>query len=224
MSFFRSGGNNPAHGRDMGPPPPNGRQQGYNPYQPFTGFPAQPAFFPQGPFPQPSPYGAPAWASSPGGSFPFTPRGTQGPVAQPVINPAMPAANMTNSTGGVGCEPGYNYFFPAEHTKILVFRTGATPPWQLPPNFSTPFHAVHVPVSTTIGDLLKGFGATNPNAQKNKIVELHQGGNGRWYKGMSFRGDKDKAMEKTLKSVGWDASRTGLPGQKPVVYLYVTKG
>lgn len=147
-----------------------------------------------------------------------------GPVPPPVINPSLPAANMTNSTGGVGCEPGYNYFFPAEHTKLLLFRTGATPPWQLPPHFVAPFHAVHVPVTTTVAELLRGFGATNPDPQKNKIVELQQGGNGRWYKGMSIRGDKDKMMGKTLKSIGWDASRTGLPGQKPVVYLYVTKG
>lgn len=231
MAFFGGrGGNNPAHGRDLGPPPPITRQPNFNFYQAYGGYPPQPSFFPGGQFPQPSPYMAPWGTPSPAvpagtGFFnPGLPRGTHGPVAQPIINPALPAANMTNSTGGVGCEPGYNYFFPAEHTKILVFRTGATPPWQLPPSFSAPFHAVHVPVHTTVGDLLKGFGATNPNPQKNKVVELHQGGNGRWYKGMSFRGDKDKDMDKTLKSVGWDASRTGLPGQKPVVYLYVTKG
>lgn len=216
MAFYPRGGNNPAHGRDLGPPPPNTRQPNVAFYPGYGGFPTPP---PPTFFPQPSPFATTsAWGASP-----FPPR-AGGPVAPPVLNPALPAANMTNSTGGVGCEPGYNYFFPAEHTKILVFRTGATPPWQLPPNFSAPFHAVHVPVNTTIGDLLLGFGATNPNPAKNKVVELHQGGSGRWYKGMSFRGDKEKDMGKTLKSVGWDASRTGLPGGRPVVYLYVTKG
>lgn len=227
MSFFPHGGTNPAHGRDMGPPPPLGRGQGGFQPQPFSGFGGpgsqQPWFSPVATSSQTSPF--PMWNAPQATQGFFTQGGgTHGPTSQPIINPALPAANMTNSTGGVGCEPGYNYFFPAEHVKIHVFRTGSTPPWQLPANFSAPFYAVHVPVNTTIGDLLKGFGATNPNPQKNKVVELHQGGNGRWYKGMSFRGDKDKAMEKTLSSVGWDSTRTGLPGGKPVVYLYVTKG
>lgn len=224
MSFYAGRGRNPAHGPDTGPPPPLNRpatsfygglppQPLYPPMQsaaaPYTIWPAAPP----GGFSQQQPAAAAAFLAPP-----------RGPVAPPVLNPAMPAANMTNSTGGVGCEPGYNYFFPAEHTKLLVFRTGATPPWQLPLNFQAPFHAVHVPVNTTIGELLAGFGATNPNPKKNKIVELHQGGSGKWYKGMAFHGDKEKDMDKTLKSVGWDATRTGLPGQKPVVYLYVTKG
>jgi hypothetical protein len=140
-----------------------------------------------------------------------------------VINPELPAANMTNSTGGVGCEPGYNYFFSPEHTKIHVLKTGATPPWQLPANFQISFHACHVPVSTTIGELMRGFGATNPVPKKNKIYEVVQGGNGSWYKGLCFSGENAADMKRTLKDLGWDKSRTGLLGSKPVVYLYVTK-
>lgn len=145
------------------------------------------------------------------------------PQAPPKIDPTMPAANMTNSTGGVGCEPGYNYFFPAEHTKIHVLKTGATPPWQLPPHFAQPFHAAHVPVSTTLAELLQGFGATNPVAKKNKCYEVVQGGNGKWYKGLCFNGDEKDAMKMTLKDLGWDRTRSGKPGEKPVVYLYITK-
>lgn len=131
---------------------------------------------------------------------------------------------MTNSTGGVGCEPGYNYFFPAEHTKIHVFETGDTPPWLLPPNFVFSFNAVHVPVNTTLGDLLKGFGACNTNPSLNRLFEVHQGGDGKWYKGMCIKGDDFSDMDKTIKSKGWDSTRTGMQGGKPVVYLYVTKG
>lgn len=149
--------------------------------------------------------------------------GNRYPTAQPIINPDLPATNMTNSTGGVGCEPGYNYFFSPEHTKIHVLKSGSTPPWQLPANMTVPFHACHVPVSTTIAELLKGFGATNPVPKKNRITEVVQGGNGKWYRGVSFCGEVAKDMQKTLKDVGWDKSRTGLHGQKPVVVLYVTK-
>ena len=150
--------------------------------------------------------------------------GNRHPQARPAAHPDLPAANMTNSTGGVGCEPGYNYFFPAEHTKVHVLKCGATPPWQLPTNMTIPFHACHVPVSTTVGELLAGFGANNPNAKMNRVTEVVQGGNGRWYKGISFGGDNDKQMKTTLKELGWDKSRSGLPGDRPVVYLYVTKG
>lgn len=135
---------------------------------------------------------------------------------------------MTNSTGGVGCEPGYNYFFPSEHTKIHVFQTGATPPWSLPPSSraaaAVPFHAVHVPVSTTLGDLLRGFGATHADPRRNRVFEVHQGGGGRWYRGQSFGGEDARSMDLAIRDVGWDQSRTGQPGGKPVVYLYVTKG
>jgi hypothetical protein len=148
----------------------------------------------------------------------------QFPSGDPNISSSLPAANMTNSTGGVGCEPGYNYFFQPENTKVHVFDTGGTAPWQLPANFSAAFNAVHVPTNTTLGTLLKGFGATNPDPAMNKVFEVHQGGNGKWYKGMSFSGDNEEAMGKAIKEVGWDASRNGQPAGKPVVWLYVVKG
>ncbi|KUI71893.1 hypothetical protein VM1G_08054 [Cytospora mali] len=230
---YVSSGTNPAFGRDHGPPPPSNRRS----YGPTGGYgysypyPHQYGYYP----PQPYYYGIhghpysmpaePAYMSGNAHAAHYPPMSQgQNLATRPVINPSMPAANLSNSTGGVGCEPGYNYFFPSEHTKIHVFRTGSTPPWQLDRTFSAPFQAVHVPVNTTIGDLLKGFGATNPDAGKNKAIEVHQGGNGKWYKGLSFKGDDDGDMAKTIKSVGWDGSRNGLAGGKPVVYLYVTKG
>ena len=54
--------------------------------------------------------------------------------------------------------------------------------------------------------------------------EVVQGSQGRWFSSMSFNGENEKAMETQIKDLGWDASRTGLAGQKPVVYLYVEKG
>lgn len=144
------------------------------------------------------------------------------PQPVPNIDPTMPAAQMTNSSGGVGCEPGYNYFFPAEHTKVHVFKSNQ-PPWTLPANAQIPFVASHVPSHTTWAELLKGFGCYNPEPKKNKCFEIVSGGNGKWYKGISFGGDHKNVATNTLKSIGWDSERTGAPDGKPVVCLWFCK-
>ncbi|KAH9992565.1 hypothetical protein F4779DRAFT_631948 [Xylariaceae sp. FL0662B] len=144
------------------------------------------------------------------------------PNPHPVVTPDAPAMNMTNSTGGVGCEPGYNYFFAPEHTKLHVIKS-TTPPWRLPAGMSMNFGAYHVPTNTTLAELMKGFGAVNPSKKKNRITEVIQGGNGRWYRGVTFGGDESDAMKMSLSSLGWDRSRTGRPGEKPVVWLWITK-
>ncbi|KAJ0328245.1 hypothetical protein COL5a_005016, partial [Colletotrichum fioriniae] len=168
---------NPVNGPDMeGRRPPWGPQgmllpRWGEPYIPHTGYGT----------PAPAPYGTyyyPATTSYqpyPGGQATYTPRTA---TTLPTLDPRNPAAHLSNSTGGTGCEPGYNYFFPAAHTKIHVFRT-STPPWQLPLNARIQFSAFHVPVNTTLAEVLKGFGATNPNPKKNKCFEIVQAGNGR---------------------------------------------
>ncbi|KAK1980881.1 hypothetical protein LZ30DRAFT_782424 [Colletotrichum cereale] len=203
----------------------------YYPYQPSPypyQYPSHPAAA-AAPVPYP---GSTAYAwphAQPGGyaTYPLQPGGqaAQGARAAqglPALDPRNPAAQLSNSTGGTGCEPGYNYFFPAAHTKIHVFRT-AQPPWQLPANARVPFAAFHVPVGTTLAELLRGFGASNPNPKKNKCFEIVQAGNGRWYKGLCFAGDDKDMMKKCVAEVGWDAGRTGLPGQKPVVCVWLVK-
>ncbi|KAI0123543.1 hypothetical protein BJ170DRAFT_598762 [Xylariales sp. AK1849] len=144
------------------------------------------------------------------------------PTAHPVVNAECPAMNLQNSTGGAGCEPGYNYYFAAEHTKIHIIKS-RDPPWQQPPGVILSFSAYHVPALTTLGDLMKGFGATNPTAKKNKITELNQGSNGKWYKGITLCADDKDDMKKNCKDLGWDMTRTGRHGEKPVVWLWVTK-
>ncbi|KAI0108833.1 hypothetical protein F4776DRAFT_412569 [Hypoxylon sp. NC0597] len=143
------------------------------------------------------------------------------PNPHPVVNADAPALNLNNSTGGVGCEPGYNYFFPPEHTKLHVIKS-STAPWRLPEGMSMHFGAYHVPVNTTLAQLMTGFGAMNPLPKKNKVTELVQGGNGKWYRGITYSGEDD-AVSKTLKELGWDSTRTGRPGEKPVVWLWITK-
>ncbi|TLD30670.1 hypothetical protein PspLS_01730 [Pyricularia sp. CBS 133598] len=173
------------------------------------------------------PYGMPQQPFNPygGQGFPrpvMTPGGRP-PYPYPILDGSAPSANMTNSTGGVGCEPGYSYFFPPEHTKIHFLRTGPDAPWQLPPGTHIEFTAAHVPTNITIAQLMKGFGASNSNPRLNNIWEVLPAGNGKWYKGMQFNGDDSDSCKKTLKEVGWDKTRSGLPGESPVVYLYVTK-
>lgn len=144
------------------------------------------------------------------------------PQPYPNVEEGMPAAQMTNSSGGVGCEPGYNYFFPAEHTKCHIFRSN-TPPWQLPPGAQIQFKAAHIPCTVTLAELLKGFGCSNEAPKKNRCYEILPGGNGTWYKGISFNGGDKDMVKKTMKEVGWDMSRSGHPNEKPVVCLWFCK-
>lgn len=164
-------------------------------------------------------YTAQTFSYQPNGAGNMLPRQ---PQPYPSIDPTMPAAQMTNSSGGVGCEPGYNYFFPAEHTKAHIFKTN-TPPWQLPPTAQIPFKAAHIPCTTTMAELLKGFGCTNPVAKKNKCFEVIGGGSGKWYKGLAISGDDKDMLKKTIKDVGWDMTRTGNPNEKPIVCLWFCK-
>ncbi|KHO00590.1 uncharacterized protein MAM_01368 [Metarhizium album ARSEF 1941] len=173
------------------------------------------------------PHGGPAGGYYTQQTFSYQPNGTgnilpRQPQPWPAIDPTMPAAQMTNSTGGVGCEPGYNLFFAAEHTKAHVFRSNI-PPWQLPATAQLPFKAVHIPCNTTVEELLKGFGCTNPVPKKNKVFEMQSAGGGKWYKGLEVNGANKDLIKKTIKELGWDATRTGNPREKPVVRLWFCK-
>ncbi|KAK8097519.1 hypothetical protein PG984_016658 [Apiospora sp. TS-2023a] len=139
----------------------------------------------------------------------------------PVVTPDSAALNFQNSTGGVGCEPGYNYYFPAQHTKLHVIKS-KEPPWRLAAGMSMHFGAYHVPTSVTLGDIMKGFGATNADHKKNRVTEVQPGGNGNWYKGVTFVGDDKDKMKLTLKELGWDHTRSGRTGERPVVWIWVT--
>ncbi|KAI1162722.1 hypothetical protein F5B18DRAFT_364730 [Nemania serpens] len=177
------------------------------------------------------PYGATATMMNTPGAWPAQPGYVPGypsapgyypnqrfPQPHPRVSANVPGMNMVNSTGGAGCEPGYNYIFHDEHTKIHVFRT-KEPPWRAPRmNYS--FAKFQVPTNTTIAELMLRFGACNPNPALNRITEVVEGGGGRWYRGMIFQGDQ-MDVQKTLKECGWDRSRSGR--EKAVVWLWITK-
>lgn len=80
-----------------------------------------------------------------------------------------------------------------------------------------------VPDNTTIKELMQNLGATNKDAKKNVLYEVTEKGNGLWTKGLTINGGDNDKCKKKISEFGWDASRTGFPGQRPVVWLYVTK-
>ncbi|KAI0436936.1 hypothetical protein F4803DRAFT_556524 [Xylaria telfairii] len=203
------GGWNPRFGWDAeGGPAPNA--QGYGnavpgPYPPVA-YPQPQA--PMYPWPQYGYYGA-------NGYYP----NQRVPQPHPRVSLDVPGMNMVNSTGGAGCEPGYNYIFHDNHTKIHVFKT-SEPPWRAP-NMNYSFAKFQVPTNTTIAELMLRFGACNPNPALNRITEVVEGGSGRWYRGMVFQGDQEADCQKTLRECGWDNSRSGR--EKAVVWLWITK-
>lgn len=210
-------GNNPLHGPDEGPHIP-AYYYTSNYYYPAwaTTYPANNSLQPGSPI-SPGPVYATTQPNGAGNLYARSPH-----LITPAVDPSIPASQLQNTAGGTGCEPGYNYFFSPNHTKIHVFKT-ATPPWQLSASAHIPFHAVHVPMNTTLAEILRGFGADNPSPKKNRCYEIVQGGGGRWYKGISFGGDDKNVGTKTIGQLGWDESRNGQPGGKPVVCIYLTK-
>ncbi|KAH6615832.1 hypothetical protein B0J18DRAFT_345453, partial [Chaetomium sp. MPI-SDFR-AT-0129] len=133
----------------------------------------------------------------------------------------FPAANHINSTGGSGAEPGFNYFFPAEHAKIIVLKCSAQP-WTLTPGSYTdiPFHAAKVPSSVTMAELLAGFGADNPEAGMNQMWEVYPQGGGVWGWKEHVKGDDGVMMGRTVKDMGWVER---VEGELKTVYLWISK-
>ncbi|TVY23646.1 hypothetical protein LHYA1_G008062, partial [Lachnellula hyalina] len=226
-------GYNTMHGFDQGPPPPS-----FTPNQGF-GIPQYPAFFPAQAPPQAYGFPAPAMqvpvAAAPqmpqygygygyGHGYPYP--GQTHPAPPPRANPAFPGIHLRNHTGGVGLPPGYDYAFPQAHCKIHVFTT-KTPPWQ----YTTVLHSwdetthvkMYVPATTTVKDLMQGLGCTNAVAGKNVLYEVTEAGNGKWLKGLTIAGDDKDKVKVPISEMGWDMTRTGHPGERPVVWLYFTK-
>ncbi|TVY19149.1 hypothetical protein LARI1_G003612 [Lachnellula arida] len=228
-------GYNTFHGFDQGPPPPN-----FTPNQGF-GIPQYPAFFTaQAP---PQAYGFPAMqvpvvapvasvpqmpymTPMPQYGYPYPYPGQTHPAPPPRPNPAFPGIHLRNHTGGVGLPPGYDYAFPQAHCKIHVFTT-KTPPWQHTTLLHSWDESTHVkmfvPTNTTIKELMQGLGCTNEEAKKNVLHEITEAGNGKWLKGLTITGDDKDKVKLPISEMGWDKTRTGHPGERPVVWLYATK-
>ena len=168
-----------------------------------------------------TPLPLPAMPWSMPGAAPVPPAWSPFPQFGPdwgVQDGVFPGASFRNAQGGIGMEPGYGYIFPPNHCKIHVIQS-PTPPWQ----HNGPFDkkCFNVPTSITVKELMMQFGCTNKDPAKNKLVELTQGGDGTWYKGLELKGNNEKQMDKRIEEVGWNAKRDGINAD--FVWLYFTK-
>lgn len=137
----------------------------------------------------------------------------------PVNDGGVPGINITNSTGGIGLEPGYNYIFPDDHVKIHVLKC-PTPPWQLEGTEEVKYNAHIVPTCVTIRTLMEQFGCNNRDTTKNVLFEVTQGGNGKWYRGLTIVGDQVDKMDNRVADMGWGNKDEG---KDEIVWLYFTK-
>jgi hypothetical protein len=141
-------------------------------------------------------------------------------IGIPVHDNGTPGINIKNATGGIGLEPGYNYIFPDEHCKVHVLKC-ATPPWQLEGTEQVQFNAHVVPTCVTIKTLMQQFGCDNAEPAKNVMHEVVQGGNGKWYRGVTVTGDEDDKCGKRVGEMGWGVQSGGKDAE--IVWLYFTK-
>jgi hypothetical protein len=217
-------GHNPIHGSDIGPPPPGffaGNPNLYHSqaYFPGTVSPAQGYGFQVQHMQIPVMDGIQPMMYAHHPYFPNTTwPGSSGP-----LDHGYPGILLRNHTGGKGMPPGYNYIFPCEHTAIHVFKT-TTKPWQstIWSNDNRSHAKFYVPSTMTTKELMQALGCCNDDAGKNIMYECVEKGNGQWVTGMRFKGDDKDKMKAAISQWGWDKSRTGIPGQKPVVWLWVT--
>lgn len=222
---------------DYGAPPPGTSNAGQA-YYPIPGQQPPMYYYYPGYYTPPPPYGAvvpppPALPQPIGTTIAVDERGQiyqyisglngSGRVPQPppAVDPDFPAANLINSTGGVGAEPGFNYFFPTQHAKVVVLKC-EVPPWKLVPgtHADLPFHACKVPANVTMAELLVGFGAQNPDKGKNQLWEVYPQGAGLWGWKEHVRGDDEVMAIRTVREMGWVEKPDGV---LPTIYLWISK-
>jgi hypothetical protein len=218
-------GHNAFHGFDTGPAPP-----GFFPTQP-AGMSQNPNFFGSGMnfgWPAPLPMAQPVMQQPvmqqpmmipPYGGFGMG--GMTYPAAAPFTDHGFPGIHLRNHTGGVGLEPGYDYFFPKENCKIHVFKT-VEKPWQctVHGHDNSTHVKLYVPVNTNVKDLMQNLGCTNDDPKKNILYELAEKGSGQWSTGLRIVGDNKDMMKKTIGDLGWNSKRTGY--EQAVVWLWLT--
>lgn len=107
--------------------------------------------------------------------------------------------------------------------KVHVLKC-ATPPWELTPGTYIHHEKHEIPIDTKLSVVMERFGCNNADPKKNKVYEVQEAGNGKWSSGMIHSGDQKEKMGKAIKEFGWNTTRTGKPGEPPVVWVWFTKG
>lgn len=129
----------------------------------------------------------------------------------------IPGINLKNSSGGVGAEPGYDYLYPTEHTKVHVLFS-KEPPWHNDGRYH--MRTFHVPCNISTKEMMQQFGCDNEDKEKNAVIELAKGSDGRWFKGLVLQGSNKDMMKKSLADIGWNTDRGT---KEDVVYCWFTK-
>ncbi|KAK4223691.1 hypothetical protein QBC38DRAFT_43957 [Podospora fimiseda] len=142
------------------------------------------------------------------------------PVAPPNVDPHFPAAHFHNSLGGTGTEPGWDYFFPRQHAKVIVLKVESAP-WEGGLGAGQfPFYACHVPHCVTLKELMAGFGAKS--TEQSAIHRVYPQGGGNWGHMEEVREDDRRVSRKTAGEMGW--CRRDKDGELEVVYLWISRG
>ncbi|CAP64791.1 uncharacterized protein PODANS_5_3450, partial [Podospora anserina S mat+] len=140
------------------------------------------------------------------------------PQPPPLTHPGFPAANLINSTGGAGAEPGFNYFFPTEHADVIVLQS-AVAPWKLTEGYTRlDYWTVKVPGNITMGELLAGLGVSSGNGG---LYVVYQQGNGKWEHQESMTGVDGRLMRRSVREMGW--CRRGREGKVRRTYIWVQR-
>ncbi|KAK5662378.1 hypothetical protein OQA88_8288 [Cercophora sp. LCS_1] len=118
-------------------------------------------------------------------------------TAQPAVT--IPGAALRNSTGGNGLEPGYVYLYPDQHVRVHLIITNSEP-WVS--GTQTDYVRLYVGANMKISELKEAAGVGDGT-----LVEVMEGGEGRWYKGMEVTGLEGvmgrEREDMTLRELGW---------------------
>ncbi|KUJ15084.1 uncharacterized protein LY89DRAFT_589322 [Mollisia scopiformis] len=203
------GGFNTAHGPDRGPSPPN--------HFGGVGYP----------IPSPHVYQPPfqfGYAPMPPHFMPPQQFGMPQPAVAPNTDGDAPGTHLRNQTGGVGVPHGYNLLHFQEHCVVHVLKSKEKP-WQLTSyrEGSGAHQRWLVPVTMTVKEMMQQLGCNNADDKKNIMYECSEKGNGAWAHGLRLVMDDKDRMKKSIKDFGWDKTRTGMLGQRSVVWVWLTK-
>ena len=197
---------NPKHGYDQGPPPPGFPHSSQPQYQ-YP--PPPPGYIIPNHILHQSAVAVPQYIYPPQLNIAHFPSPTPPP-------PPPPTIYTTTTT----FPNGYTDLTPSPKCLIHCIKT-SIPPWQS--RGPLPHSKLRVPTNTTVKELMQGLGCNNAKAGKNRLVEVTPGGDGKWYAGLGIKGDEKDRVKKTIREFCWDETRTGMGGDKSVVWLWATK-
>ncbi|KAK6608359.1 hypothetical protein H4I95_03739 [Botrytis cinerea] len=195
---------NSYHGPDSGPLPP-GVGMAF-PGSPFPMGYAQssygyPDFYSAG-------YGQPGFAAPP---YPFS--STHPAPLLPIKAVCPESTSKINSTASVFPRLQLS-LSPLSLPRACLYNRLHTP-WlansPLYPHDVANHRKFFVPSTMTVKDMMQQLGCSNKDPDKNVMTEVQEVGNGKWTKGMVFKGGNGGRMKMTLASLGWEMGEGG-PG------------